>query len=105
MARSNRIGLQLVAGLGVVALAGFGTGCTKSAGGAVQTPVAAPVFSTQPVNLTVAQGGTATFSVVATGNGTLSYQWTKGGVNVPNAAGATLVIPGIQVTDADTYAC
>lgn len=36
---------------------------------------ARPVISTQPQNLTAAAGGTATFTVQATGIGTLTYQW------------------------------
>jgi hypothetical protein len=39
-------------------------------------------ITTQPVNTTVTAGQTATFTVVATGSGTLSYQWTKNGSNV-----------------------
>lgn len=41
----------------------------------------------QPVNRTVCNGGVATFSVSATGSGSLSYQWQKDGVGLVNGAG------------------
>ena len=41
-----------------------------------------PAITTQPVNVTVTVGQTATFTVVATGTAPLTYQWTKNGTNV-----------------------
>src|ERR1700751_1394346 len=41
-----------------------------------------PSITTQPANVTVTVGQTATFTVVATGTAPLTYQWTKGGMNV-----------------------
>jgi hypothetical protein len=41
-----------------------------------------PSITTQPANVTVAVGQTATFTVVANGTAPLTYQWTKGGMNV-----------------------
>jgi hypothetical protein len=41
-----------------------------------------PTITTQPVNTTVSAGKTATFTVVASGTATLSYQWTKNGADV-----------------------
>ena len=56
---------------------------------------AQPVIISQPVNPTVVWGGTATFSVMATGVGPLTYQWQLNGTNLPNnlittAAGGNL---------------
>jgi hypothetical protein len=41
-----------------------------------------PSITTQPANVTVTVGQTATFTVVATGAAPLTYQWTKNGTNV-----------------------
>jgi hypothetical protein len=42
----------------------------------------APTINVQPVSATVLQGRAATFSISATGVGTLHYQWKSNGVNV-----------------------
>lgn len=52
------------------------------------TPVK-PTITTQPANLTVTAGQAATFTVVATGTGQLTYQWQKGSTNPANISGAT----------------
>ena len=49
-----------------------------------ETPV-----TTDPSDQTVVEGQTATFSVTATGSGTLTYQWQKDGVNVTGGSGGT----------------
>lgn len=41
-----------------------------------------PAITQQPNNQTVVNGGTATFTIAATGTPTLSYQWKKNGSNV-----------------------
>lgn len=46
----------------------------------------APVITTQPISKIATAPATTSFSVVATGSGTLSYQWHKNGVAI---AGAT----------------
>jgi hypothetical protein len=43
---------------------------------------AGPTIDTQPQNTTVDENTTATFTIGATGTGTLSYQWKKDGVPV-----------------------
>lgn len=45
---------------------------------------AQPVITNQPVNQTVVWDGNATFSVMATGVGPLTFQWQKNGTNLPN---------------------
>lgn len=65
--------------------------------------VAAPTITTQPAGLAVNAGGSATFSVVATGGGTLSYQWTKDGVNVSGATASTLTLPSVSASSAGDY--
>ena len=46
----------------------------------------APAITQQPSSVTITAGQTASFSVVATGSATLSYQWQKGTTAI---AGAT----------------
>ncbi|HUO65943.1 MAG TPA: immunoglobulin domain-containing protein, partial [Gammaproteobacteria bacterium] len=56
------------------------TACHGGGGGAsaTATTTTSPSIATQPANQTAAVGGTATFTVVATGSAPLSYQWLKG---------------------------
>ena len=52
----------------------------------------APVIETQPTGQTVPLGDGATFSVVASGTPTLSYQWQSGGVDIPGATSSSYSI-------------
>ena len=45
---------------------------------------AQPVITSQPANQAVVWGGNATFSVMATDVGPLTYQWQLNGTNLPN---------------------
>jgi hypothetical protein len=76
----------------------FAAGCgssspSKSGAGTV------PVISAQPANQTVNSGQPATFSVVATGSGTLSYQWQKSSTNISGATQSTYTIPATTAAD------
>jgi hypothetical protein len=62
-----------------------------------------PVISTQPANLTVNSGQTATFSVVATGTPAPTYQWRKNGTNISGATGASYSIASAQTSDTGSY--
>src|SRR5579862_2776984 len=57
------------------------------------TGAAGLAISTQPANQSVTAGQTATFSVVATGSGTLSYQWKKSGAAISGATAASYTTP------------
>jgi beta-galactosidase len=61
--------------------------------------VAAPTITTQPASQTVAVGQTATFSVVASGPGTLTYQWSKNGAAITGATAATYTTPATTAAD------
>jgi len=49
----------------------------------------APSIATQPADVSVVSGSTATFSVVANGSDPLSYQWRKDGVAIPDATASS----------------
>jgi hypothetical protein len=63
----------------------------------------APVITGQPQSLTVTAGGTATFTVTATGTAPLAYQWKRNGVNIPGATAATLTLQNVTEAQAGTY--
>ncbi len=68
-----------------------------------------PNITVQPEGQTGAPGGTATFSVTATGTAPLSYQWRKDGsdltdnARISGATTATLNISNLQASDAGLY--
>jgi hypothetical protein len=61
--------------------------------------VGAPTIATQPASQTVAVGQTATFSVVASGAGTLTYQWSKTGAAIGGATAASYTTPPAAAGD------
>ena len=63
---------------------------------------AAPQITTQPANQTVTVGQAATFTVVASGTPTLTYQWQKNSVNISGAIAASYVTPATVATDSGT---
>jgi hypothetical protein len=66
-------------------------------------PITAPVITTQPTSLTVAAGAAATFSVTATGTGTLNYSWFKEGRLVASGNSASFTIASTSAADAGSY--
>ena len=66
-------------------------------------PSAAPTITAQPQSQNVNLGGTATFSVEATGTGILTYQWLFNGNPIAGATNSTLVVTNLQSSDAGTY--
>jgi hypothetical protein len=63
-----------------------------------------PVILTQPTYQVVLPGGTATFSVTASGTAPLSFQWNVNGTNVLGGTNATLVLTNVQLAQAGSYA-
>jgi hypothetical protein len=69
----------------------------------------APSITTQPQRQTLTIGGTAAFSVVATGTPAPAYQWRKNNVplqdggNISGAASASLTISPAAAADAGNY--
>lgn len=62
----------------------------------------APTITAQPQNVTVNAGAPAALTVTATG-GSLTYQWLKDDLEVPNATNATLNFAAVAVADGGTY--
>ncbi len=58
---------------------------------------AAPNISIEPANTTVNVGSTATFSVSATGSGTLTYRWQRNGLG-NLASTPTLSLPNVSLS-------
>jgi hypothetical protein len=69
------------------------TSGTATGGPATLTVNTAPIITSEPANQTVNAGQTATFSVTASGAGTLTYQWYKGGVAIGGATSSTYITP------------
>jgi Matrixin/Immunoglobulin domain/NHL repeat len=65
--------------------------------------VTAPTITSQPASVSVTPGGSATFSVIATGT-PLNYQWTLNGGAISGATNSSLTISNTQATDAGSYA-
>lgn len=69
------------------------------------TPAAvAPSIVSQPVNVTVNAGNTATFAVGATGSAPLAYQWLRNGQPIAGATQAFYSLAAAQPGDAGSYA-
>src|SRR5690242_2798223 len=63
-----------------------------------------PHITNSPVSQIVVAGTDVSFSVgVAQSQTTLSYQWLKGGANLPDATNPTLLLKGVQLTDGGAY--
>jgi hypothetical protein len=68
---------------------------TNSAGSVTSTAATLSVttqpasITGQPKDVTITDGGTATFSVVAVGTAPITYQWFKGGMAIAGATSAT----------------
>ena len=72
---------------GISSGGGDGGGGGGGDGGSGQ--VDKPTISIQPASQSVVKGSTATFTVTATGGGTLSYQWKKNGADIAGATKST----------------
>ena len=71
----------------------------RGSGGAVfrvaYTASQAPSITTHPASQTVPAGGTATFTVAASGTPPLAYQWQRNGVDIPGATSASYSLSSV----------
>jgi hypothetical protein len=63
-----------------------------------------------PVTVAVCPAATATFSIVASGNGPFAYRWSRGSTPIdvnanPSAATADLTLTSVQNADSAAYKC
>ena len=65
----------------------------------VESAPVAPTIATQPESVTVTAGLPASFSVVAAGTGTLSYQWRRDGTAISGARAPTYTLPATVEAD------
>jgi len=92
-----------------VATNGAGTATSAAATLTVNTPLTPPHIDIQPLPQTVAEGGTATFTVAASGTAPLAYQWRKNtvpltdGAPISGATTATLTVVPVSPGDAGSY--
>ncbi|MGZ5569316.1 MAG: immunoglobulin domain-containing protein, partial [Limisphaerales bacterium] len=62
-----------------------------------------PTINSQPTNQVVLIGGTAAFTVSATGPQSLGYQWQNNGSPISGATNTAYSITNVQFSDAATY--
>ena len=62
------------------------------------------VISTHPQVETIDEGEQASFSVAASGGGTLSFQWQKNGADILGENGSSLIVASAQLVDEGSYA-
>ena len=73
---------------------------------AIATGLGQPIIITQPQNQIIAVGSNVTFTVGATGTGSLLYQWQKyvaAFTDLLNRTNATLLLTNVQTADATDY--
>jgi hypothetical protein len=62
-----------------------------------------PAIAVQPLGQTNSVGATISFSVAATGSGTLNYQWLFNGTNISGATGNPYTLANAQLTNNGGY--
>jgi len=65
----------------------------------------AAVIVTDPTSTSACSGTSVTFTVTASGDATITYQWQKNGVNISSATSASYTIASVSASDAATYRC
>ncbi len=84
---------------------------TNLGAGATGVPASTLVITQHPSSQNICPDATAVFSVAATGEGTLTYQWQKNGVNLNNGGHysgcttATLTVSPADGNDVADYRC
>lgn len=63
------------------------------------SPDQLPQIVQQPVSVSVPSGQSASFSIQASGTGTLTYQWQRNGVNIPGATGTSYALSSTALSD------
>ena len=69
----------------------------------IVSPNSSPGIITQPVDVTVAVGGTATFNVAATGTAPLTYQWYFNNATIAGATGSSFTRNPVAASHEGNY--
>jgi hypothetical protein len=88
------------------ALANFdtaGTAATTNQTATQSFTIAKAAVTTPPASVSVSQNSSATFTVLASGSGTVTYQWRKNSANISSATNSSLTIASAQSTDVTSY--
>ena len=93
--------LRLISPLGACILA-LSLSLAACGGGDSGSTPTAPTITTQPANQSVKAGEPATFSVVASGSATLTYQWKKNGNDITGATSSTYTTQPTSIGDSGT---
>lgn len=86
-----------------------GTAISSGASLTVSAPLSAPRILSHPVGQTAKEGATVTFTVVATGNPAVQYQWLRNGgtivdtQTISGAKTATLTLTNVSFSSAASY--
>jgi hypothetical protein len=75
------------------------SGCSSSQPPSVVGNIVSASIATQPYDLSVSVGSTATFTVTGAGSGSLTYQWKRNGVNIGGATGSSYITPTTSLSD------
>jgi hypothetical protein len=87
----------------VVVTNSAGSATSNAATLTVAAAVISPTITTQPNAASVQSGGSAGFSVVASGTAPLSYQWRKDGTPISGATNSTYTVSSATVINAGNY--
>ncbi len=88
--------MRLVAAALLATLAGCGSSPDPAPGPNADGP---PAISTAPADVNVVAGDAATFTVAATGTGTLAYQWLRDGSAIAGATAASYTLASAALGD------
>jgi trimeric autotransporter adhesin len=69
----------------------------------INLPLAAPIITQEPQSEKLGNGDSLLLTVVATGNGTLAYQWFKDGTAIAGATSSSLGLTNTQLGDSAIY--
>lgn len=79
--------------------------CTSTTSAAAALSLlSTPTFTSSPPAATLCVGGPLNLSAAAAG-GSLTYQWTLDGVEIPGATSSTFMLPSVALDDAGVYRC
>ena len=103
-ANQYRVTLSAITAYDADGTTGTAVGSTGTVIWAAASTDTAPAITAQPLAMAVSAGASVNFSVTASGSDSLTYQWTKGGVDINGATGASYTIISAAETDAGEYA-